>query len=86
VLTAAEQHLAQSRPPEKGRDLIKLVRACLFETARPMLESAIQEATGVKVLSLHHDICIVTGAEIEILVAVLADHPVCRETSRRSPN
>jgi uncharacterized protein YbcI len=38
VLTAAEQHLAQSSPAEKGRDLIKQVRAHLVETARPILE------------------------------------------------
>ncbi len=37
VLTAAEQHLVQTVPPEKGRDLLKQVRTQLIETARPCL-------------------------------------------------
>jgi uncharacterized protein YbcI len=81
VLTAAEQHLAQSGPTEKGRDLIKQVRAHLVETARPMLEEMIHEATGVNVLSLHHDISTVTGEEI--IVATLAESPYLREVKRR---
>src|ERR1041384_364509 len=56
VLTAAEQQLVKTVPPEKGRDLLKEVRTQLMETARPLMEAMIQEATGVKVLSLHHDI------------------------------
>ena len=40
VLTAAEQHLVKSQPPEKGRDLLKQVRTHLLETARPLLEAA----------------------------------------------
>src|SRR5258707_15601011 len=56
VLTAAEQQLVKTRLPEKGRDLLKQVRTQLIETARPFLEAMLQEATGVKVLSLHHDI------------------------------
>src|SRR6476659_9498514 len=56
VLTAAEQQLVKTLPPEKGRDLLKQVRAQLIETARPFLEAMLQEVTGVKVLSLHHDI------------------------------
>jgi uncharacterized protein YbcI len=81
VLTAAEQHLVQSCSAEKGRDLIKQVRAHLLETARPILEEMIYEATGVKVLSLHHDISTVTGEEI--IVATLAESPDCREAKRR---
>lgn len=34
VLTAAEQHLVTSLPAEKGRDLLKQVRAQLIEVAR----------------------------------------------------
>src|SRR5207302_2911325 len=56
VLTAAEQQLVKTFPPEKGRDLLKQVRTQLIETARPLLEALAQEVTGVKVLSLHHDI------------------------------
>src|SRR5690242_21060561 len=61
VLTAAEQQLAKSVPAEKGRGLLKQVRAHLIETARPVMEAMIQEVTAVKVLSLHHDISTVTG-------------------------
>src|ERR1043165_5249141 len=53
VLTAAEQQLVKSLPSEKGRDLLKEVRAQLMETARSLMETMVQEATGVKVLSLH---------------------------------
>jgi len=81
VLTAAEQHLAQSGLAEKGRDLIKQVRGHLVETARPLLEEMIYEATGIKVLSLHHDISTVTGEEI--IVATLAEAPYYREGKRR---
>src|SRR3954463_7123358 len=64
VLTAAEQHLVQSLPAEKGRDLLKQVRTHLIETARPLMEAMVREVTGVKVLSLHHDISTSTGEEL----------------------
>ena len=35
VLTAAEQHLVTTLPPDKGRDLLKDVRTHLIETAAP---------------------------------------------------
>src|SRR3989454_9952326 len=61
VLTAAEQQLVKTLPPEKGRDLLKEVRTQLMETARPLMEAMVQDAAGVEVLSLHHDISTVTG-------------------------
>src|ERR1700752_4619836 len=64
VLTAAEQQLVKTLPPERGRDLLKQVRTQLVETARPVLERLLQEVTGVKVLSLHHDISTVSGEEV----------------------
>jgi uncharacterized protein YbcI len=64
VLTAAEQHLVKSLPAEKGRDLLKQVRIHLIETARPVREAMVHEVTGVKVLSLHHDISTVTGEKV----------------------
>src|SRR5437763_2848190 len=64
VLTAAEQHLVQSLPAEKGRDLLKQVRSHLIETARPLMEAMIHEVTGVHVVSLHHDISTATGEEL----------------------
>src|SRR5579864_4537252 len=56
VLTAAEQQLVKSLPPEKGRDLLKQVRSHLVETARPVMEEMVEKVTGVNVVSLHHDI------------------------------
>src|SRR6187551_336190 len=56
VLTAAEQQLVKTLPAEKGRDLLKQVRTQLIETARPVLEALVQQATDSKVVSLHHDI------------------------------
>src|SRR6266576_797957 len=64
VLTAAEQQLVKTLPPEKGRDLLKQVRTQLIETARPFLEAMVEGVTGSKVLSLHHDISTLTGEEI----------------------
>ena len=77
VLTAAEQQLVGSLPAEKGRELLKQVRTQLIETARPVLESMILEVTGVKVVSLHHDISTVTGEEI--VVFTLASSALFRE-------
>ena len=81
VLTAAEQQLVRSLPAEKGRDLLKQVRTHLIETARPVMEAMVEKVTGVKVLSLHHDISTVTGEEI--VVFTLAEPPTFRETKKR---
>ena len=80
VLTAAEQHLVARLPAEKGRDLLKQVRTQLMETARPVMESMIQEITGVKVLSLHHDISTVTGEKVVLFT--LAQSPAFREIKK----
>jgi uncharacterized protein YbcI len=64
VLTIAEQQLVVSLTPEKGRDLLKQVRIHLIETARPIMETMIEKVTGVKVISLHHDISTSTGEEV----------------------
>jgi len=77
VLTVAEQHLAKSHVVERGRDLVKQVRSHLVETGRPLIEELIKAATGVKVLSLHHDISTTTGEEIMVITLVQA--PDCRE-------
>ena len=81
VLTAAEQHLVRTLPPEKGRDLLKQVRTQLIETARPALEALVLEITGVKVMSLHHDISVVTGEEVVLFT--LDEAPRFRETKRK---
>jgi uncharacterized protein YbcI len=81
VLTAAEQQLVKTVPSEKGRNLLKEVRTQLMETARPLMEAMIQEAAGVKVLSLHHDISTVTGEEIVLFTLVQA--PLFRDTKKK---
>ena len=81
VLTAAEQHLAKSLPAEKGRDLLKQVRTHLIETARPVMEAMVQEITGVKVVSMHHDISTKTGEEVVLFT--LARSPDVREAKMR---
>ena len=80
VLTAAEQHLVKTLTPEKGRDLLKQVRAHLLETARPSLEAMVQGVTGVRVLSLHHDISTLTGEEVVIFT--LTESPLFRATKK----
>jgi uncharacterized protein YbcI len=77
VLTAAEQQLVGSLPEEKGRGLLKQVRTQLIETARPVLETMVQDVTGVSVISLHHDISTATGEEIVLFT--LANAPGFRE-------
>jgi uncharacterized protein YbcI len=81
TLTAAERHLVKTLPAEKGRDLLKEVRTQLIETARPGLEALVQEATGAKVLSMHHDISTVTGEEVVLFT--LTQAPNFREMKKK---
>ena len=81
VLTAAEQHLVKSLTAEKGRDLLKQVRTHLIETARPVMEAMVQKVTGIKVLSLHHDISTATGEEVVLFT--LAEAPEFREAKKK---
>ena len=83
VLTAAEQHLVKSLPAVKGRDLLKQVRTHLLETARPLLEAMVLEITGIKVVTMHHDISTITGEEVVIFT--LAESPRFREVKKK-PN
>jgi uncharacterized protein YbcI len=81
VLTAAEQQLVKSLPAEKGRDLLKQVRTHLLETVRPVMEALVREVTGVKVLSLHHDISTLTGEEVVLFT--LTEVPCFREMRKK---
>ena len=81
VLTAAEQHLTKALSPEKGRDLLKQVRTHLIETARPVLEALMEDITGSRVVSMHHDISTVTGEEVVLFT--LASSPDFRETKKK---
>jgi uncharacterized protein YbcI len=81
VLTTAEQHLVKTLQADKGRDLVKQVRVQLLETSRPIMETMVEEITGVKVLSLHHDISTITGEEI--IVFTLVEPPKVRDAAKR---
>jgi uncharacterized protein YbcI len=81
VLTAAEQHLVKTLPVEKGRDLLKQVRSQLIEVARPKLDVLVEDITGSKPRSLHHDISTLTGEEI--VVFTLAETPCYREAKKK---
>ena len=81
VLTAAEQQLVKALPAEKGRDLLKQVRTHLIETARPLMEAMVQEVTGVRVLSLHHDVSTATGEEV--ILFTLTGEPEAHEAGPR---
>ena len=80
VLTAAEQQLVKTLSSDKGRELLKQVRTQLMETARPALETMVRDMTGIKVVSLHHDISTVTGEEVVLFT--LAELPAFREAKR----
>ena len=81
VLTSAEQQLVKSVAAAKGRDLLKQVRTELVETARPLMEAMVEAATGVKVVSLHHDVSTLTGEEV--LLFTLAGEPDVREPRQK---
>ena len=65
-----------------GRSLLKQVRSHMVSTGRPRLESIVEEAVGVKLVSVHHDISTVTGEEL--LVFSLAEAPVCRPKKQKA--
>ena len=73
VLALAEQQMVKTVPARRGIGLLKEMRSQLIETMRPALETMIQEITGVKVVSLHHDVSTVTGEEV--IVFTLAESP-----------
>ena len=77
VLTAAEQQLVKTLPADRGRELLKQVRTQLMETARPTLEAMVHGITGMKVVSLHHDISTTTGEEVVLFT--LDNSPAVRE-------
>jgi len=81
VLTAAEQHLVKSLSADKGRDLLKQVRTHLIETARPIMEAMVEKVTGVKVVSMHHDVSTTTGEKVVLFT--LARSPDFREAKMK---
>ena len=81
VVAPIEQDLAKSLPSEKGRDLFKQVRSHLIETGRPVMEAMIEKVTGVKVVSMHHDISTITGEKVVLFS--LARSPDFREAKMK---
>ena len=65
-----------------GRSLLKQVRAHMVSTGRGRLESIVEEAVGVKLVSVHHDISTITGEEL--LVFSLAEPPACRPKKQKA--
>ena len=59
-----------------GRSLLKQVRAHMVATGRARLQGVVEQATGVALTSVHHDISTVTGEEV--IVFSLAEAPACR--------
>jgi len=45
------------------------------------MEAMVQEITGVKVLTLHHDISTVTGEEVVLFT--LAESPILRDAKKK---
>jgi uncharacterized protein YbcI len=45
------------------------------------MEAMVEELTGVKVLTLHHDISTITGEEVVLFT--LAESPILRETRHK---
>ena len=81
ILTPAESSLAAVQPPEKGRDMLKNVRAYMLETTRPRIDAVVQESTGLRCVSMHHDISTITGEEV--FVFTLSSEMVLREMKRK---
>ena len=77
MLTATVKSLS----PEKGRDLLKQVRTHLIETARSIMEAMVEKITGVKVVSMHHDISTLTGEEVVLFT--LARSPLHRDAKKK---
>jgi uncharacterized protein YbcI len=71
-----EPGLANGGDNGNGRALLKQVRTHMVATGRSRLEHIVRAATGVGMVSVHHDISTVTGEEV--IVFTLADTPACR--------
>lgn len=63
-----------------GRALVKQVRHQVMTSGRPRLRQIVENAVGVRLVSVHHDISTVTGEEV--LVFTLSDPPACRSKKR----
>ena len=73
---AGERAAGNDNGNGNGRSLLKQVRAHMVATGRPRLEAIVSAATGVGMVSVHHDISTITGEEV--IVFSLAEQPACR--------
>lgn len=69
-LSKSEKSLAQNK---EGIDLVKKVRATLFENARESLEETIKSVIDVNVISTYSDVSTKTGEKI---VAIVVDRNI----------
>jgi uncharacterized protein YbcI len=91
VLTPAERRLMDTAPGDgdggaaanghgngngNGRMLLKQVRAHMLASGRTRLREIVEQATGVPLVSVHHDISTLTGEEV--IVFSLTEPPACR--------
>ena len=53
-----------------------------METALPIMEAMVKKVTGIKVLTMHHDISTRTGEEV-VLFSTLAESPMLREGRKK---
>ena len=65
---------------QQPEDLDAAPARLVIETAKPLLQALVQSITGVKVVSLHHDISTVTGEAFVILT--LAEPPAYRPAKK----
>ena len=61
--------------------MLKQVRTHLIETARPIMQAMVEKITGVKVVTLHHDISTITGEEVVLFT--LAESPDFRDAKTK---
>ncbi|XZE19753.1 DUF2294 domain-containing protein [Pirellulaceae bacterium SH449] len=80
VLTVAEQRLA-STSSDIDKNVLRQFRRQLVEIAKNELYAMVGSCTVVNVVSLHHDLCTITGDEI--LVFTLDEPPITRPIKRR---
>jgi uncharacterized protein YbcI len=64
-----------------GRALVKQLRHHVVANGRGRLGRIVEEAVGVRLVSVHHDISTVTGEEL--LVFSLSEAPECRPPKKR---
>jgi len=76
-----EQERAPHPTNGNGRSLVKQMRHHVVANGRGRLGRIVEEAVGVRLVSVHHDISTVTGEEM--LVFSLSEAPECRPPKKR---